>query len=159
MEPTRVPRRSWIGRQRNITAPCAILPKNRRHYRITLNDVIGAHERALQFGGRPGIQNIDLIESAIGRPYTGYYRPIVRKTAALVQSLATNHGFVDGNKRTTVYLMDLLLERSGYTLSAIEPNSLADEVEQMIMDVVTHRIDFDDLVEWFQNRIERKENW
>ena len=54
--------------------------------------------------------------------------------------------------------MDLQLERSGYTLSAIEPDSLADEVEQMIMDVVTHRIDFDNLVEWFQNRIKRKEN-
>ena len=56
---------------------------------------------------------VSLIESAITRPYTGYYRPIAQKAAALLQSLATNHGFVDGNKRTAVFAMNLLLGESG----------------------------------------------
>ena len=33
------------------------------------------------------IRDLDSIQSAIGRPYTGYYRPIARKAAALVHSL------------------------------------------------------------------------
>jgi Fic family protein len=36
-----------------------------------------------------------------------------RKAAALAQSLAQNHGFVDGNKRTAFYMVDLLLANSG----------------------------------------------
>jgi death-on-curing protein len=41
---------------------------------------------------------------------------IEEKAAALTEALARNHGFVDGNKRTAVYAMDLLLTRSGYKL-------------------------------------------
>ena len=40
---------------------------------VTLADVIEAHERALRFGGRAGVLSLDLVESAIARPYTGYY--------------------------------------------------------------------------------------
>lgn len=44
-----------------------------RHYRVTLRDVIEAHEQALRFGGRPGVLDWNLIKSAIGRPYTGVH--------------------------------------------------------------------------------------
>ena len=40
------------------------------------------------FGGRGGVLNRGSIESAIGRPYSGYYRSIERKGAALIESLA-----------------------------------------------------------------------
>jgi prophage maintenance system killer protein len=39
------------------------------------------------------------------RPYNGYYRPIEKKAAALVESMGGNHGFIDGNKRTAVILI------------------------------------------------------
>ena len=54
--------------------------------------------RALLFGGLPGIRDLGLIESAVSRPFTGYYRSIESKAAALVQSMSGNHGFIDGNK-------------------------------------------------------------
>jgi len=50
------------------------LPKGKRHYRVTLADILEAHETALEYGGAQGITNFSSIESAIGRPYTGYYR-------------------------------------------------------------------------------------
>jgi death-on-curing protein len=96
------------------------LPSGKRHYRITLGDVLSAHARALLTGGRPGIHDLDALLSAIGRPYTGYYRPIARKAAALMQSIATNHSFNDGNKRTSIILLNLLLDRSGYRLEGID---------------------------------------
>ncbi len=115
-----------------------------------------AHHRALQFGGHPGIRDLGLIESAIARPYSGYYRPISKKAAALVQSLACNHGFVDGNKRTALFMMNTLLLRSGYHLTADSQEELNNDVEKMILDVVEHRLDFDGVAEWFEHRIQRR---
>jgi len=132
------------------------LPSGRRHYRLTLADALSAHDRALKFGGRPGIPNIGLVEAAIGRPYVGYYRSIERKAAALVQSVATNHGFADGNKRTATILMRTLLTRSGYDLKAIRGDGdIQAAVEKMVLDVVNHKLGFEDLVRWFGDRLRR----
>lgn len=128
----------------------------RRHYRLTLGDALDAHERALRFGGRPGVINVGSIESAIARPSSGYYRTIRHKAAALVESMVGNHGFADGNKRTTLILLDLLLERSGYRLAPSERHgSIQKDVEDMILDVARNQLSFDDLVEWFGKRITR----
>ena len=133
------------------------MPNSRQHhYRLTLDDALDAHERALRYGGRPGVINRCLIESAIVRPYSGYYRAIRFKAAALVESMAGNHGFVDGNKRTTLILLNLLLERSGYRLTPSEGGgSIQKEVEDVILDVVGKQLSFDDLAEWFRKRITR----
>ena len=132
------------------------MPTGRRHYRLTLADALSAHARALRFGGRPGVVNLGSIESAIARPYSGYHRAIRRKAAALVESMVGNHGFADGNKRTTLILLNLLLEKSGYRLTPSEGQaSVQREVEDMILDVARKRLSFDDLVVWFGKRITR----
>ncbi len=118
-----------------------------------MGDAIGAHEKALEFGGRKGIQDLGLIESAIARPYNGYYRPIYKKAAALLHSVASNHGFTDGNKRTAFILFHLFLENSGYEIESQSHLTAEDEVEHLIMDVVTKFIDFDELVVWIKKRI------
>ena len=137
------------------------------HYRVTLGDVLEAHRVALlRSGGLAGIRDLALIESAIARPYSGYYRSIHRKAAALTQSLAKNHGFLDGNKRATLLTLFLFLDRSGYELagpdsglvggqvSEEDSEVLTDsEIEQMILDVVENRLTYDELVRWFRVRI------
>ena len=50
----------------------------------------------------------------MARPYHGYHRLIHQKAAALVHAVVSNHGFADGNKRTALYLVELLVQRSGY---------------------------------------------
>ncbi len=125
-----------------------------KHYRVTLRDAVEAHEQALRFGGAPGIRSWDLIESAIARPYSGYHRPISQKAAALTESLASNHGFVDGNKRTALLTVALLISRSGYRIKGQHKNINA-EIEELILDVVAHRLSFADIVDWFGNRLER----
>jgi death on curing protein len=104
---------------------------------VTWADALEAHAAALEAGGRPGILNQGLIESALARPYNGRHRSIHKKAAALVHSLAKNHGFVDGNKRTALYMADLLVRRSDYSL-----NANSDAVEQMILDMVENRMDY-----------------
>lgn len=64
-----------------------------------------------------------------------------------------NHGFVDGNKRTTVILLNLLRERSGYRLTpSSKERTIQSEVENMVLDVAKGRLSFDDLVVWFGKR-------
>ena len=132
------------------------MPRNRPHYRITLGDAIAAHENAINsFGGRHGIQDLTLIESAIGRPYTGYYRTIPKKTAALIESVATNHGFVDGNKRTALTLCHLFLERSGCGIHQTSTVDDIDDVEHLILDLTTKFLSYDEVLMWLNKRIYR----
>jgi death-on-curing protein len=133
------------------------LPSGRRHYRITLADALSAHDRALLTGGRAGIHDLDALLSGIGRPYTGYYRSIASKAAALLQSIATNHAFNDGNKRTSIILMDLLLDRSGYRL---EPIGTVEDIESALEEfvverVVKNRASADVIADWLGPRIVR----
>ncbi len=131
------------------------MPIVRRHYRLTLDDLVNLHDAALLDGGLAGIRDRGAIEAAIARPYSGYYRAIAAKAAALVHSLALNHGFVDANKRTTLFACDLFLEKSGYRLRDDNTPPGNDAMEEMIVAVVEHRMDFDTLVAWFKARIVR----
>jgi len=106
---------------------------------------VAGHDEAIRrFGGRRGIRDESLIESAIGRPYTGYYPSIAQKASAITESLVKNHGFIDGNKRTAVYAVTLLLGRSGYRFSDAVEQALAPdgttELEDMILAVAESRL-------------------
>jgi death on curing protein len=131
------------------------LPRSRRrHYRVNFDEVIVAHNAALRlFGGRDGILDRGRIEAAVARPYNRHYPSIAKKAAALTQSLACGHGFIDGNKRTALIMLNLFLMRSGYDLHGSDRQQLNDEVEQMILDLVVHRMSFDDVVVWLEARI------
>ena len=52
--------------------------------------------------------------------------------------------------------MGLLLAKSGYELRTVPGNSLNDEIENMIMGLVNHRLSFEELVEWYTSRIHRR---
>lgn len=57
-----------------------------------------------KFGGTRGIRDRGLLESALARPFQTFdnkdlYPTIVKKAAALIESILRNHPFVDGNKR------------------------------------------------------------
>jgi len=113
---------------------------------------VQAHETALQFGGVPGIHDLNLVHSAIGRPYSGYHPRIYRKAATITQSLACNHGFVDGNKRTAFLVVNLLLANSGYKLAG--PESDPDvALEDFIVHVVKDHLSLETITEWFRFRI------
>lgn len=122
------------------------------HYRLTLADALTAHDEALVYGGRAGISSLHLIESALARPYSGYHRPISRKTAAVLHSMVGNHGFVDGNKRTAWLLVEILIDRSGYVLKIPDD----ERIDDLVVSVADGQVDFDWIVEWFATRLVRK---
>jgi death on curing protein len=98
-----------------------------------------------------------MVESAIARPYNGHYHPIAGKAAALLQSIATNHGFADGNKRTAIILIHLLLSKSGYKIVPLHNMDGALDVimEELVLSVVRRELTLAQLVEWFKKRLHR----
>jgi death-on-curing protein len=121
-----------------------------------LGDALGAHDVAIKYGGRPGVLNLSLVESAIARPYSGYYRPIQKKAAALIESVCRNHGFTDGNKRTCLILLLLLLDRSGYALVQPSGEDRNKAIEDMLVNVSKGRMSFDEIERWIDDRLARK---
>ena len=68
---------------------------------LTVLEVLAIHEDQIdRYGGAAGMRDRGLLEAALYRPQTGYYADLIEEAAALWESLAQNHPFIDGNKRT-----------------------------------------------------------
>ena len=86
---------------------------------LTLDDVLMFHDVQLRrYGGAPGIRDMGLVEAALFRPQTGYYKDIIAEAAALWESFLMNHPFVDGNKRTAFAVMDIFLRINGISITS-----------------------------------------
>ena len=84
---------------------------------LTVADVLGMHTVLRQhYGGAPAVRDPGALESPLFRPQTGYYEDIVAEAAALLESLAINHPFVDGNKRLAFAAADVFLRIDGWRL-------------------------------------------
>jgi death on curing protein len=84
---------------------------------LTVADVLGMHTVLLRrYGGASGVRDPGAIEAALFRPQTGYYKDIIAEAAALLESLAINHPFVDGNKRIAFAAADVFLRINGWQL-------------------------------------------
>jgi death-on-curing protein len=118
---------------------------------VTFRDVVDAHDIALTYGGLHGVINGAGLESAIGRPYNGYYPRVWSKAAALVESLVRNHPFADGNKRTALIVTYLFLLRSEYRFR--RPMTIVGPFERMILGVAARKLSFGDVEDWFRVRI------
>jgi death-on-curing protein len=89
---------------------------SRRHY-PSVAEAIGIHEQLIrEFGGGGGLRDRGRLEAAIIRPQLGYYDDLVDEAAALMESLAINHAFVDGNKRLSFAVTDVFLRLNGHYL-------------------------------------------
>lgn len=94
------------------------------HIYLTLEDVLFLHDEQIRlYGGASGVRDEGLVLSAIIRPQTGYYADLIEETAALWESLAMNHGFIDGNKRVAFAAVLVFLGLNGLELTA-EPDAV-----------------------------------
>jgi len=89
---------------------------------LSLDEARAIHAQLIEkFGGSPGIRDLGLLESALFRPQTGYYADLAQMSAALFESLISNHAFVDGNKRAAFFICDVFLRLNGWKLN-VESN-------------------------------------
>jgi len=88
---------------------------------LSIREVLLIHAAALEHGGgSPGIRDRNALESAVFRPQSGYYADVFEEAAALMESLAMNHPFVDANKRTAFLATDTSLRQNGYLIDVGE---------------------------------------
>ena len=69
------------------------------------------------------------LEAALFRPQTAYYDDMVAEAAALLESLAINHPFVDGNKRIAFAAADVFLRINGWRLQRAQMQIYAEMVQ------------------------------
>jgi len=98
---------------------------------LTMADVLGLHAVLMdRYGGALGVRDPGALEAALFRPQTGYYADIVAEAAALFESLAINHPFVDGNKRIAFAATDVFLRINGWRMQRA-PLQIHAEMMQM----------------------------
>jgi death-on-curing protein len=82
-----------------------------------VGEAIEMHRQLIdEFGGIHGLRDQGLLEAAIFRPQNGYYDDLIHEAAALMESLASNHAFLDGNKRISLAATDTFLRINGHYL-------------------------------------------
>ncbi len=95
-------------------------------YYLDIQDVLEIHAKQIErFGGSEGVRDAGLIEAALLRPQSGYYKDLIEETAAIWESLTMNHGFVDGNKRIGFACTYTFLAINGMRITA-EPKEVLD---------------------------------
>ena len=81
----------------------------------TLPEVIAMHSSLTdEFGGARGIRDEGALASALMRPQMAHYQSLNQEAAALMESLANNHPFVDGNKQVSFFVTDTFLRMNGF---------------------------------------------
>jgi death on curing protein len=121
---------------------------------LTVKEVVAFHDRILtEIGGLPGFRDQGLVDSAVNRLHTGYYKNLFEEAAALMESLANNHGFLDGNKRTAFVSTDAFLRLNGFHMR-VEPLAAHALMTQAI---AQHIFKFDLILAWIFTDYERIE--
>ena len=114
---------------------------------LTRPEVLAIHEDQIeQYGGSHGVRDHGLLESALYRPQTGYYADLIEEAAALWESLAQNHPFIDGNKRTAFAATYTFLAINGVVLTA-DSGAAYDFISGLY---AQGAFNFDNLVPWLR---------
>ena len=91
---------------------------------LTREDVVVIQKNLIdEFGGLHGIRDDNLLDSSVMRPQSGYYKNIFEEASALMESLAINHSFIDGNKRISFFATDVFLRMNGYFIDCETKNA------------------------------------
>ncbi len=117
---------------------------------VTLAEVLAMHADQIErYGGSQGVRDAGLLEAALYRPQTGYYNDLIEEAAALWESLAQNHPFIDGNKRTAF--------AATYTFLAINGSRFVAEADDTYAFVArlyeANEFRFDRLVPWLRKHV------
>ena len=70
------------------------------------------------YGGVKGVRDLGQLEAALFRARSGRYQDVIAESAALWESLAQSHPFMDGNERVAFASMYTFLRLHKITLTA-----------------------------------------
>jgi death-on-curing protein len=119
---------------------------------VAFSVVLAIHgEQIAEHGGPDGLRDHGLLESALHRPQNlpAHAEPDLADLAACYAwGLASNHPFLDGNKRTSAVVTLLFLKLNGFALDASEA-----ECVEMWTTLAAGAISQSDLATWIRERL------
>ena len=121
---------------------------------LSVEEILNLHERTIKkHGGKPGVRDLGLVESAVYRCQSGYYNSLSEQAASLMQSLCMNHCFVDGNKRVALLATVVFLKMNGYNLKCRNKTI----VKFIVEDVIVNKADVTHIAKWLSKKVEDRE--
>jgi death-on-curing protein len=101
-------------------------------------------------GGSKGYHDVNLVKSALARPIQSAmgkdaYSNLFEKAAALLDSIANNHGFRDGNKRTAMAAAIYYLFLNNLLVTITD-----EEYETVMLNVVNDKPDIAEIASWLK---------
>ena len=100
-----------------------------------------------EFGGTSGIRDARMLAAI--PPQIGCCDTLIEAAVALMESLAMNHPFLDGNKRTAFYATDVFLRKNGSFIDC--DNNEAHRFFMRLFETNTFR--FEELHVWLQEHV------
>jgi death-on-curing protein len=102
-------------------------------------------------GGDAGVRDFGLLDSALENIYQTFdgrelYPTKQEKGARLGYTLISNHAFVDGNKRSGIYVMLAFLEMNGIPLCCTD-----DEIVTIGLGLADGTMGYEDLLRWVRD--------
>lgn len=121
---------------------------------LTLDEVVALHADQIErYGGRPGIRDIGLLQSALAVPSATFEGRFLHESphemaAAYLFHLVRDHPFVDGNKRAGFVTMLAFLGLNSRWLDAE-----AREVEGLVRGVAAGRVSKAEVAVFVQHHV------
>ena len=125
---------------------------------IDISDVEKIHNLLIdKFGGVKGVRDRGALEAAVARPFATFdnndlYPSPIDKAAAILESIVTNHPFIDGNKRTGYVLARLIILNAGLDIEASQ-----EEKYKLVIAVSKSQLNFDQIREWLTQKQKKNE--
>ena len=123
---------------------------------VSIEETLELHAVVLSLTrGTLGVRDMGALLGSLERPKASYggkemFIGLFLKAAALTESVARNHPFIDGNKRTAYLIGAAFLNKNGYNLA---PKS--GDIETFMLWVVTQKPPIEEIASWLKKRSRR----
>lgn len=121
---------------------------------LSVDQLLALHAVQMRhYGGGLGLRDRGALEAAASRPAMTFggedlYSEVPAKAAALMQSLALNHPFVDGNKRVAAHAAVLFALLNGSACVAT-----SDDLVSVTLDLARGDVEIEALAIWWRQRL------
>ena len=125
---------------------------------LTISEIIRIHQKLIEkTGGLGGIRDVGLLESAVlncSQTFDGeeLYPTVADKATQMAFGICKNHPFIDGNKRTSVLAMLMMLRINGIVLRYTQK-----ELIELGLAIAEGTIDDTGISDWINRHVEENE--
>lgn len=119
---------------------------------LTAEEILAIHDRLIEtIGGSLGLREENLLYSIAERPKAAFggqeqFPTLFLKAAAYIESVATYHVFIDGNKRTAITTAEVFLKINGVEI----PSLPVEKTEEFILAVAQRKYTLEQIAAWLE---------